>query len=173
MHGSFIFVESPRTSYGRTLRNGCSIARSILAGFASGPLERGPILLGACRDPIQTLRGVDMVVNLRGWRCLVAVLAVLILSTSSVAVAAKRPIESPPEMSGLVSTMPEVADLSAATGAVPGKVRVMVELLEPPAAVAYAKALRENEGIGRKRASAIAGQASRAQFVAVETSQAS
>src|SRR5260221_10021836 len=100
-----------------------------------------------------------MLVRLGGWRRLVLALALVLLATTSVATAARWPIESQPEVSGVVAAIPAGIDLSSETGAPAGKVRVMVELLEPSAAVAYAQALRAKRRNCPKRAAAGAREA--------------
>lgn len=61
--------------------------------------------------------------------------------------------------------------LSAATGAPEGRVRVMVELVEPPGAVAYGNALREAAGRGPAAARAAAAAAGRSQMGVVRSAQ--
>ena len=83
------------------------------------------------------------------------------------AIAARRPaaaIELP--------AVPEGADLSAATGAPEGKVRVMVELVEPSAAVAYGEALQSRKGFLRAQATGFAVAAGKTQLAVVEAAQA-
>jgi uncharacterized repeat protein (TIGR01451 family) len=61
--------------------------------------------------------------------------------------------------------------LSEATGAPAGKVRVMVELSEPSAAVAYGNALKDTKGMSMKSAKSLAVAAGQRQMIAVESSQ--
>ncbi len=63
-------------------------------------------------------------------------------------------------------------DLSEATGAPVGKVRVMVELVEPAGAVAYGNALRANAGLPKMQARNAAASAGRAQLTVVRSAQA-
>ncbi|MBK6404562.1 MAG: S8 family serine peptidase [Holophagales bacterium] len=61
--------------------------------------------------------------------------------------------------------------LSDATGAPAGRVRVMVELVEPAAAVAYGNALKANAGLPRAQARSAAAAAGRAQTAVVRSAQ--
>jgi uncharacterized repeat protein (TIGR01451 family) len=113
-----------------------------------------------------------------------AAFAALLLGTMPMT-AAGAPHRSPwadqladlPEASAELPAVPIASQgesLSAATGAAAGKVRVMVELIDPPATVAYANSLSAGVGSGlsRKRAQELAGIASKDQVAIVEAAQA-
>ena len=70
-----------------------------------------------------------------------------------------------------LETEPDVS-LSAATGAAEGRVRVMVELVEPSGAAVYGAALKENQGRGKAEARNAAAAAGRNQMGIVRSAQA-
>mgnify|MGYP003592129739 CR=1 FL=1 len=113
--------------------------------------------------------------SVRGVRQLVSGVALLAVAFASAhrGVAAGPGHRIVPSDGGPEASVPvSGTSLSEATGAPAGWARVMVELVEPPAAVAYANALKASAGLPRTQARSAAVAAGRAQAAVVRSAHA-